>query len=528
MALQSTQCGSPFFLVSKHHNHTPKVSSFRFLFFSFPTPSTPKPRPHDTMSDTSSPHRQSSDPPTDGLHLTAPYEDFLDQAFLRFWPAVQGPDEGPENADQNLSGVACAILVLRTVLSFLEDARAPVVDQFPPGTIKILDLALGRADNAAIKAFCEEWGPPPPSFEDLVENVEMWRSLWCIRYFILKRLMVSDHAESPLEEDVVEQKWVDWDGNSSLPAHLDTLFGPVREDRKSHETEIIERGHPMILRVRLKISNKDAPAAKLNFDGDVKRFEYAGAVYRCVAIVRLRDSPAGQDTLRLYYPGGGPFWPSGGAYPLSDGWQVPDPGRYMVYYLRTNMPIAPEEPVYSGLKGNPFADSRRRFGKIFLDEVKSVPEAPPASTKRPLPDPRPPPPRQVLPPRPSQANLQGQSSDTLGRRDSDAQGSRSGGPLPPTGPRGAGNGSRSGGPLPPTGPRGAGNGSRSNRPLPPTGPRGAGDGSRIDAGRPGPQHGAGRGNVVAPRGRQVGLPPGYGGQGRGLQGGIRDGEQRQH
>ncbi|KAL2120073.1 hypothetical protein VTJ04DRAFT_4099 [Mycothermus thermophilus] len=429
-----------------------------------------------------------ADAPSDRLNLKAQYENFLDQAFLHMWPAVKAPGDSAR-PDENLSGVACAILVMRTALTFLEAARAPVVEAFGTGTVKILDLAVGRADEAAIQAFCQDWaagnnGPLPPSFMELVEHREMWRSFWALKYFHFRKLMVSDDDDnSEPKEVLLEQTYVEWDGRESLSDHLKRSFGPYA-GKTRYKTAIVVPGSPEILRVKLVISDKDTP--KLNFVTDVKRFKHAGAVYRCVAIVRLRDHPAGEDTMRMYFPPGAPFWANGGAYPLCDTWHIPDPGQYMIYYLRTEIPIAPEEPVFFDKKTYPYAESYARFGKIFLDKALSVLSTPaPAPARQSLPDPVVPPrSRQVAPPRPGQGDrAQGQSRS--GQEQS----------RPPSGP-GQGDRSRTQGQ--------SRSGQEQSRP--PSGP--GRESSNTFGARESRGQGQSRGGPE-PGSRQVRLPPGY-------------------
>jgi hypothetical protein len=135
-----------------------------------------------------------------------------------------------------------------------------------------------------------------------------------------------------------------WDGfDRTLAEHVSGYFGEVDWGNGPRVRRLA--ACPRIIRMRYTSKNN-----RLRFHHDLSRFEYQlipghaegirSVVYRCVAAIRLRDSPEGADSVRLYYYDLH-FVPKR-APPMSDAWQLPDPGEYMLYYAPSEIPL-PEE-----------------------------------------------------------------------------------------------------------------------------------------------------------------------------------------
>ncbi|AEO67381.1 uncharacterized protein THITE_109854 [Thermothielavioides terrestris NRRL 8126] len=287
------------------------------------------------------------------------------------WPEV-GSD--PESKARE-SGVACAVIVLRHVLAnlvytlreeFLDDVRGDCSDSHNvlSTTCPLLAAALAlHADVAA--GLCtriqNSLSPHQLTFESLMTSDSMQAAAWssdCFRFFNESFWRVTDlapwrdvpgHIKLP-----TDQEFLTWDGSGpgSLSDHV---------SRFSHLIQHIETGYQLVRFVnappvlRLRFSTQDR---NLSFYGDLFEFRLrllrvaeddpAEVTYRCVAVVRLRDAPDGQDSLRLYRVDGSVYQPRNEA-PWSHDFRVQDGGQYMLFFVRSDALPIDVKPLSDGL-----------------------------------------------------------------------------------------------------------------------------------------------------------------------------------
>ena len=170
-----------------------------------------------------------------------------------------------------------------------------------------------------------------------------------------------------------------WDGimRGTLTAQIASYFGDFTYDTGAQVRRIPNA--PWFIRVRFSSRNSN-----IRFYHDLSLFELRlpntvnhptgqrSTFYRCVAIVRLRDSPEGSDTVQLFRPDGVAFRPNGGAFPLSDDWRVHDGGNYVLYFLHTCTPPFPEELAWSQSIHHPFAANFHLLDTVGMDVLNDA------------------------------------------------------------------------------------------------------------------------------------------------------------
>jgi hypothetical protein len=283
------------------------------------------------------------------LDLSLPCQAFMD-AVHESWPSSQHDPAGR-------SGVACAIIVLRHLLSYFDpEDRQRFVDSLRLGRIPVLEQAVLHSDKDSLDSSFGKMkanlGADDLRFDKLMENSVMHDEIWDKQDFRL--FLEVTYRASPdgpwgrPPHDLVlagHDGLLHWDGyDRTLAEHVSGYFGEI--DLESGARVSRMAACPRIIRMRYESKNK-----RLQFHHDLSRFEYRltqghakgtnFVIYRCIAAVRLRDSPEGSDSVRLYHYGL-QFVPKT-AQPMSTTWQLPDPGEYMLYFAVSDIPL-PEEP----------------------------------------------------------------------------------------------------------------------------------------------------------------------------------------
>ncbi len=274
----------------------------------------------------------------------------------------------PETAQQGRSGIACALLVLRHLLSLMPAGhRQEFLRNLRPGQNPVLDQALVHGDDALLE-FCnaENARFGKLGFMELMENEVMQKTVWSTERFDLfsnvsyrpRTETRWDHVPGALPQPAGQTGLVQWDGSDRSLTNIVAAHFGVFTDAGGNQLLRVA-GVPIFIRMRYRSKN---PTRSFR---DLSRFEFRHpnsrfkevAVFRCVAAVRLRDSPEKSDSARLYMADGSPFFPNDAAFPLSEKWQLPQRGQYMLYFCQTLIPFAPEEPQWSGKSQHPNADN---------------------------------------------------------------------------------------------------------------------------------------------------------------------------
>lgn len=332
----------------------------------------------------------------------------LDLGYWEFTSNMQAtwPDATAEPARR--SGVACAIIVLRYMLSMaVPEERQRFLDSRPRGMNILLEHALLQSDSRALDNLCAELEGKPElrnlGFKSLMENPVMQQTLWDTREFnlFLQVLYRSDHSKRwgppPAGTDLPpgDNGLVLWDGriDDSLSDVVAEYFGAY-PDRETGEEVLRVPNMPWFIRMSYKSRN---PNLRFFYDlayfqvrvgnhpsqGNIERKGH----YRCVAAVKLRDTPDGSDTLRLYRPSGIPFFPEGCAFPMSDEWALPEKGEYMLYFVESGLPYHPGEPQWFDKRVNPIEASFEFASKLASkalaesDDEEGDPGAPDSGTQ---------------------------------------------------------------------------------------------------------------------------------------------------
>jgi hypothetical protein len=251
------------------------------------------------------------------------------------------PNAGSDRAG---SGIACAVIVLRYLLSHFPDKDrkrfmdAQTVDRSPLLSAALLD-ALDPQTATELRAQLQgRDGPERLTFESLISSKSMYDSVWTNNYFRLfkKTAVFRLSAKSPWRhlpanfQHISEDQLLAWNGVKC--GNLSSVLSSYADLITHLETgsQMIRFGNaPLVL--RLQFCNK---SPTLRFYRDLFQFTmqiasalqeppWAG-VYRCVAVVKLRATPDSHDTFRLYSLDGSVvqsdsrFW--------SDKWRVHDGG----------------------------------------------------------------------------------------------------------------------------------------------------------------------------------------------------------
>ncbi|GAB1316801.1 hypothetical protein MFIFM68171_07011 [Madurella fahalii] len=291
------------------------------------------------------------------------------------------------------SGIVCAVIILRHLLFFLDGStRAQILSEALG--LQCSPLLLEAAclnDDEDFALSCERIkrrvGSGGLSFESLMESQDIKEALWLTEDCRLLHSVFHRPGETSPWGDVPEglrlPPWEDgllrWDGitNGTLSAHVASYFG-VFSHPETDDKILRMPGAPKLIRIRYSSRNPNQ-----QFYHDLSHFEFrlpntvdhpSGSritYYRCVAAVKLRDSPEGADTLRLYDYWGAMMYLNSGAFPLSDAWRIHEGGEYMLYFVHTGVPLAQGESSSTEifeLHAQVAANRRflaRRFQEIF-------------------------------------------------------------------------------------------------------------------------------------------------------------------
>jgi hypothetical protein len=218
------------------------------------------------------------------------------------------------------------------------------------------------------------------TFESLMSSDPMVRAVWRNDYFrFFNQAFCRDskdapwHKIDPRVQLLTQEEFLSWDGleQSNLGDYLGYFSHSIRDNESG--AELLRFGNaPMV--IRLRFSNK---RQGLGFYNDLFAFDLrivnscpddpSVFHYRCIAVVRLRGTDEGHDTLRLYSVDGDLFHPSPKGFPWSDEWRVHDGGQYMLFFVR--MDIVPTElsPLSESLMRQDAEDCR-----IITREALSV------------------------------------------------------------------------------------------------------------------------------------------------------------
>jgi hypothetical protein len=226
-------------------------------------------------------------------------------------------------------------------------------------------------------------------FSELMESEVMQQTVWGTELFNMflhvayRRSKEQPWRQGRVPEDLQLQRGTNgllhWDGimRGTLTAQIASYFGDFTSDTGAQVRRVPNA--PWFIRVRFSSRNPN-----IRFYHDLSLFELRlpnpvehptrqrSTFYRCVAIVRLRDSPEGSDTVQLFRPDGMAFRPNGGAFPLSDDCRVHDSGNYMLYFLHTCTPPFPEEPAWSQSIHHPFAASFHLLDTVGMDVLNEA------------------------------------------------------------------------------------------------------------------------------------------------------------
>ncbi|GAB1315317.1 hypothetical protein MFIFM68171_05527 [Madurella fahalii] len=225
----------------------------------------------------------------------------------------------------------------------------------------LLSAAL-TLDPDASSQLCAELqntlAPEELTFDSLMTSNTMKRAVWNNEYFRFFHPAMyresSKHGWGPVPNHVrslePEEDFLRWNGvkgHGGLSHYLNQYFKHTFINKETGY-EIVRPGNAPLV-VRLKFYNR---AEDMRFYRDLFHFtlrllrpEPVEFSYRCVAVVSLRPSVEGHDTLRLYNSDASLFRPQDGKFPWSNAWQlVKDANRskYMLYFIRTD--VLPTDP----------------------------------------------------------------------------------------------------------------------------------------------------------------------------------------
>ncbi|KAK3290394.1 uncharacterized protein B0H64DRAFT_452316 [Chaetomium fimeti] len=304
---------------------------------------------------------------------------------LAAWPVFE------QSAGTNTSGLACALVVMRHLLChFPSPARDAYLAEVGAEAVaeNMLLTAAISTDREVASELCQRLQdslhPDELSFERLMDAEIMQATAWKTRYFCFFGDSYERDSKQepwrPLPDSampVTEKDFLTWDGvqKKTIGEYINIFSTSL----VYHETgrELVKfTNAPLVLRIVL--ANKN-PTLDLYRDlfrftlwlvsrGHAPRRSFS---YSCAAAVRVRATPDGNDSLRLYNSDGSHFRPEGGTLPWSDTWRVEDGDRYVLFFIRFD--AFPEDPA-------PLAESNRNTEGLALvrlaraDELRKVSE----------------------------------------------------------------------------------------------------------------------------------------------------------
>jgi hypothetical protein len=325
-----------------------------FFFHSLPTPQSclagTVDNSSDTMTDKHPPGPiglRNSDEDSSLINI-ADHETALARSHAS-WPHV-GSDQQSKTIK---SGIACAVVLLRHILShFRLNARL----RFLVGSDRVKEIPLIKAalflKPEVCAAYCrqieEGHSPEELTFERLMTSKQMEDMVWSNEYFRFFNHTLRRTSEQSrwfkleVPAPLSDKDYLRWSTNYrvKLSDHLN-FWSNIIVDTVTGEQTVRFGNAPMILRLRLSAA-KDG----VEFHRDVFEVELGVMhaspdlpvryTYRCIAVVKLRETPDGHDTMRLYRVDGEPMRTSQ-AFPWSNEWCLHDGGEYMLFYVRTDM-----------------------------------------------------------------------------------------------------------------------------------------------------------------------------------------------
>lgn len=286
------------------------------------------------------------------------------------------PDAGfDQESRARASGVACAVIVLRHLLSYfpMED-RKRFLDLDPQAVAQSMLLSAAvTLEPDTSSQLCAELQrtltPEQLTFHSLMTSDAINHAVWSNEYFrffhpALYRESreqewgpVPDHA-MPIQSEDAFLRWNGVKGEGGLSGYLNFYSNVLKHSETGHQ--IFRPGSaPLVVRLMFCNMAKDVRFYRdlfhftLNLVGASERKAFS---YRCLAVVKLRAGLEGHDTLRLYKPDASLFRPQDGRFPWSNEWSVEDTENrgdtYMLYFIRTDiLPAAPPlGPIPGDLK----------------------------------------------------------------------------------------------------------------------------------------------------------------------------------
>ncbi|KAK3361841.1 hypothetical protein B0T24DRAFT_684075 [Lasiosphaeria ovina] len=277
-----------------------------------------------------------------------------------FWPKASKTDAEAEKAVEkdgvragDKSGAACAIIVLRHLLSLLDpEDRKEVMSAENLANSGVLSGALWFRPERSV-AEVERRCSPGCSFEQLMEGKQMLDTIWADPRFALSLPLFrdSDINLSRLLEIYLgaraDRGLLRWDGKEgSLSAWMGSRFA----ENYTPDSATLKTipGRPWVVRMRLSNTSKlrlyqdlarfKVPryqVAEEAVEGNPQYIKRGYDYYSCVAVVKLRDRDTASDTLRLYSEKGTRL-AFKFTFPWSEEWLVEDGGEYMLYFARSS------------------------------------------------------------------------------------------------------------------------------------------------------------------------------------------------
>jgi hypothetical protein len=315
---------------------------------------------------------------------------------LAAWPVFE------QSTGTNTSGLACAVVIMRHLLChFPSHAREEYLAKLGAEAVAkntLLTAALST-DRAVASELCQRLqdslDPDKLSFERLMDSEAMQTTAWKTRYFcFFGDSYQRDSKQEPWrplpdsDMPVTEKDFLIWDGvqETTIGKYL-SIFSTTLIHQVTGYQMVKFTNAPLVLRI---VFTNESPT--LAFYRDLFQFTLRLATrgvappraysYSCAAAVRVRTTPDGNDTLRLYNSDGSPFRPEGGLLPWSDAWRVEDEDKYVLFFIRSD--AFPEDPA-------PLAESNHDTEGLELvrlapmDEIRKVPEQQAAGVSPPVP-----------------------------------------------------------------------------------------------------------------------------------------------
>ena len=350
------------------------------------------------MTDQSAPQRAPDSDPQGDLAAIVDYRQAVQRAHAAW------PDAGSSHTSRTeRSGIACAIIVLRHLLSHFahENRTAFLSGSRKAAQSSLLEAALSL-NSDGIWLLCDELASsdaPNFSFESLMQSASMQDAVWSNDYFrFFNQAFCGSSAHDswhPVPDRVrltTQDEHLRWNGvaSNNLADHL-SFYSTVKEDARTGSRLARPVNAPMVVQVRFCNEKPGLTFYKdlFQFDLSVLGDAPSGVLvfrYRCIAVVKHRATPTGHDTLRLYHVDGELLaHPSRGKFPWSDDWRVHDGERYSLFFIRTDSVSCDVRPLPADLFRFDAEDVRiAGSAKTPRESEATLPQASAAATAGPV------------------------------------------------------------------------------------------------------------------------------------------------